>query len=494
MTEQSAHPARLGAIAVRGGAITIGSQAVKVAIHFAGIFVLARLLDQTDFGLIAMATAIVGLGEILRDFGLSSAAVQSQTLTDDQRTNLFWLNSCVGLCLALVSFATAPAIGALFNDERLVVISGAVGASFLLNGIQTQFQAELMRQMRFWRLSWTDLASLLAGLATAVVLAASGLGYWALVGQILAVAASRLVLRVSVCDWKPGWPVRRVSVRGLVRFGWQVTATQLLVYSSSNIDRVMLGIRTTPAVVGLYQQSFQLVMTPISQVFPPLMGVALPVLSRTSSDFSTFNRYVRNAQVALGYPLIFIYSVAIGGAEPIVSILLGDSWQGAVPFIRILAIAGCFQSVAYVAYWVFLARGLTASNLRYALVVRPIVVALVIIGSNFGAIGIAVFYALGIALSWPLSILWLKRATPISARSMFVGGTRILAVGALAACAASALSTATRLYSGSSLAALVAAALGSGVVFAGAYLFRPVRKDFSLIRSWVSPSSWMRKS
>lgn len=48
-----------------------------------------------------------GVAEILRDFGLSAAAVQAKHVSREQRDNLFWINSGIGLMLSVVVFATA---------------------------------------------------------------------------------------------------------------------------------------------------------------------------------------------------------------------------------------------------------------------------------------------------------------------------------------------------------------------------------------------------
>ena len=89
----------LGSKAVRGGGATLLGQLVKVFLQLAGLVVLGRILSPTDFGLVAMVTAIVGVADVIRDAGLSSAAIQAKSLSAGQRNNLFWLNSGIGLAL-----------------------------------------------------------------------------------------------------------------------------------------------------------------------------------------------------------------------------------------------------------------------------------------------------------------------------------------------------------------------------------------------------------
>ena len=86
----------LGRIAARGGAVTVAGQIARIGVQMTSVVVLARLLTPHDYGVVAMVLAVIGVGELLRDFGLSSAAIQAPVLTRGQQTNLFWINTGLG--------------------------------------------------------------------------------------------------------------------------------------------------------------------------------------------------------------------------------------------------------------------------------------------------------------------------------------------------------------------------------------------------------------
>ncbi|HEX2083580.1 MAG TPA: oligosaccharide flippase family protein, partial [Xanthomonadaceae bacterium] len=100
----------LGRIAAGGALVTMGGQLLKIAVQFGGVVLLARLLTPRDYGLVTMVLAIVCVGEVLRDFGLSSAAIQARHLSRAQRDNLFWINTAIGCVLAAVVFVFAGRI------------------------------------------------------------------------------------------------------------------------------------------------------------------------------------------------------------------------------------------------------------------------------------------------------------------------------------------------------------------------------------------------
>ena len=83
----------LARTATRGASVTLVAQAVKLVFQVVSIVVLARLLTPSDYGLVAIVLVVVGFGELFRDFGLSTAAIQAKSLSVVQRDNLFWLNN-----------------------------------------------------------------------------------------------------------------------------------------------------------------------------------------------------------------------------------------------------------------------------------------------------------------------------------------------------------------------------------------------------------------
>ena len=95
----------LGTTAARGSAITLGGQWVKFLIQFTSIAVLARVLSPDDFGKMAMVMAVVGAATVIGDFGLSLASVQASEISENQRSNLFWINTAIGLLLTVLVFA-----------------------------------------------------------------------------------------------------------------------------------------------------------------------------------------------------------------------------------------------------------------------------------------------------------------------------------------------------------------------------------------------------
>lgn len=398
----------LGRLAARGALITMGGQGCKILLQFGGIIILARLLSPGDYGLLAMVIAVVGIGEVLRDFGLSSAAIQASSVSAAQRSNLFWINSAIGLALAVAVFAAAPWIAVFYGQPLLEPIAQVLALTFLLNGLATQFRAQLNRDMRFGRLAMVEIAGQAVGLAAGVVLALRGHGYWALVAQQLSHALTMLVLFAALSGWLPGLPRRGAGMGSFLRYGWNLMLTQLIGYLSRNVDALIIGQRFGAEALGLYNRAYQVLMLPLNQINAPATTIALPVLSRLQAEPARYNAFLLHGQAALLHLVVAVFAFACAQAEPLILLVLGAQWAEAVPIFQVLAIGGAFQAASYATYWVFLSKGLTGSQLRYVMLTRVVIIAAILAGSRWGVLGVAVAYSASLGFKWLAGLYWIR--------------------------------------------------------------------------------------
>jgi PST family polysaccharide transporter len=447
----------LGGRAARGAFMSLVGQGLRVALQLLSIVILSRLLGPGDYGLLAMVLAVIGVADVFRDLGLSTAAIQARTLCG-------------------LAFVAAPLLAEFYGRAELVDMTRALSLTFVLSGLATQYRVGLTRELRFGRLAAIDVAAPLLGLAAAVPLALGGAGYWALVAQQLAQYAALAVLVIAAGRWLPGRFDGRVPMDGMLRFGWNMVGSQLLGYGAANIDSLVIGTRFGADALGLYNRAFQLVMTPLGQLRGPSTQVALPVLSSLHDDHDRHASFLRRGQLALGYTLVVGLALVVGAAEPVTAVFLGDRWQEVPPLLRLLALAGMFQTLAFVGYWVYLSRALTGALVRFSLFDTAVRAVLILVGMHWGVVGVAAGYALAPALTWPVSLWWLSRLAPLPARHLTAGALRILGVSAVVAGAAWLTSGA--LDAAPPWLALIAACAAGATVYAaiGAAV-TPVRRD-----------------
>lgn len=419
--------------AMRGGAITVVGQGARYVIQLVSVVVLARLLSPEDFGLIAMVAVVLALGDLLRDFGLPTAALRAPTLSQPQASNLFWLNGALGATVGALVALSAPAVVWVFGEPMLGVLTPVLASTLLLGGVQAQIQVQLARQMSWMALALTDLLSPIVGLLCAVLAAQAGWGPWSLVVQAIATSATLLASRAIAARWVPSLPSRATSVREIVGLGGHVGGAQLLSYAASNVDSLVIGNQYGASSLGFYSRAFQLVAVPVTGLLGPLTNVVLPLAARAKAAGIDSCRSMIRVQVVTSAAVSGLLAVVWAAADPLIPLALGDKWAPSIDLFRILAVGSAVQVLSNVSYWTFLSEGRGRDLLRYNLVTKPMVIVLVCLGGMFGAVGVAVGYSLGLILSWPINLVWLKRSVQQPIRPFLCSGMTVIGVAAAAA-------------------------------------------------------------
>jgi PST family polysaccharide transporter len=421
--------------AKRGGAITVGGQLIKMVVQFAGLVAYSHLLTPREVGLIAMLTVFIALGDLIRDFGLSQAAIQTAKLTQGQASNLFWSNTLIGIALTAALILGSPAVADMYSEPALRSLAPWVAVSFIMTGIQTQFQVRLARDLRFVALTTTDAASQLIGLIAGLIGAMNGAGPWSLVIQMLVVYGSLLVQRAAIAGWWPGRPRREPGMGALYMFGLQSGLANLLHYIAYNTDSYIIGIRWGASALGVYNRAFNMFTVPAGQLLAPLINVALPIMSRRRHEGGDFYPLLWKAQVAISATLTMLFAVVAAAAKPIVHIVLGPQWAEAATLLSILSIGGAVQILSNMAFWAFLASGNTRQLLLSGLVTRSQLAACTALGSLGGLEGVAWGFTTGLSISWFISLAWLKRCDAMPVSQFLRSGLHVVGCGLLSGAA-----------------------------------------------------------
>jgi len=419
---------------IRGGFAKICSQGAGFVVRMGSLMILARLLDPKDFGLVGMVTAVIGVFNLFRDFGLSAAAVQrNTTVTREQASTLFWVNILVGAILGLLSFAIAPFAVLFYHETRLFGITAALASGFLFNAAGVQHSAMLEREMRFSTLSVIDIISLLTSVLVGIGMALHGYGYWALVATTTVAPLVYTVCVWLTTAWVPGRPHRGVGVCSMMRFGGTLTLNGLVMYIATNFEKVLLGRFWGAEAIGVYGRAYQLVNMPNDNLNSAASGVAFAALSRLQDDPPRFRSYFLK-----GYALVLSLTVPVTVAcalfaKDMISVFLGPKWQSAVTVVSLLAPTTLAFATINPLGWLLMSLGLVGRGLRMALVFAPFMIAGYLIGLPYGPRGVAFAYSAMMTLSVIPMIAAAVRGTVISVRDVLLTVSRPLLSGIVTA-------------------------------------------------------------
>lgn len=398
----------------RGGAVTLTSQAVRVALRTGSIMILARLLTPNEFGIVAMATMFTGLLEMFKDAGLSAAAVQQETISHEQMSALFWVNLTVGGLLALVTAAVAPVLASFYQQPDLNGITLWLSLTFLLTGAAVQHQVILQRNMSFGVLAVIEIVALLLSVSIGVIMALLHAGLWALVGMALALPLANSIGLWVATGWIPDPPRRVSSVKPLLRFGGTFMVNTFVIYIAYNLDKVLLGKVWGAEQLGIYGRAYQLANMPTENVNSAIGRVAFPALARVQNDPIRLKNYFLNGYaIFLSLVIPITFSCALMSND-IVDVFLGAAWNEAAPIFRLLAPTILAFALINPFAWLMVSSGQVVRSLKIACMITPTVILGYVIGLQAGPQGVAAGFSIAMLLIVVPMILWAKHGTLIS--------------------------------------------------------------------------------
>lgn len=470
---------------MRGAGLIIVSQGIRVVVQFLSVVVLSHLLTPDDFGLVAMVLVFIAFGDMLRDLGMTTVGLQRKRLSHQQASNLFWINSLLGLSTATLLTLSTGLLVALYDDSRLWLVVPALSPFLLINGIAAQIRVQLARRMRFVSIALADTLPQLLNFAVTAALALAGWDYWSIICGMLVASLASLIGIWTACSWWPTRPRRDGSSRKMLKDGGGFGLAMALTFLSQNADTALVGIRWNSSVLGIYTRGYQLLSLPISQVMGPLTQVVIPTINRAETHGYTSESILRRIQFAFGFITIWIFVTTGAIAEWIIPTLLGEDWRQVASLFQIFAIGGLASSFAQTNYWRVVLENKGLQLAYFNMVSKSIAVGLIAAASFISLNAIAYAVSLTLFVNWIGGLIWFRRASHWSSWEYFLESLRLVIPGAVALILGVG---AMKLWSGESqptVAVGIAAAIS--LVYVGGILVSPggaseMRATLTMIR------------
>lgn len=407
---------------VRGASYMSMARIGGLVLRIGSTGVLARMITQSDFGLIGMTAVFTNFLAIFMDVGLSQATIQRPKVNHRQISTLFWINVALAVMIAAVFAGAAPLIAMFYKTPLLVTIIPVLALSFIFGGLGLQHSALLTRNMRYSLLSIAEIGSSASGVAVAVVMAKMGMGYWALVGLALAPAIVKTAILWMALRWVPSLPSRGTGVRSMLRFGGDVLGFNVVNYFSRQAGSLLIGRYCGANPLALYDRANSLLLMPLGQINGPLGAVSIPALSRLQNEPERFARYYLNAILLICALCIPVVAGLTLFSDQVVLLWLGKKWMNTAEIFRLLGAAALIGGISNPAGWLLIALGDTKRYRTMGIVNSLIIVAAFIAGTFLGPKedgqqgslrGVAIAYSLAMVLNFIPYWAWSLKGTPV---------------------------------------------------------------------------------
>ncbi|CCY49864.1 MULTISPECIES: lipopolysaccharide biosynthesis protein [Bacteroides] len=312
----------------------LGTQAVQFIVSI----ILARLLCPEDFGTIALLGVFISLSNLLIDSGFGNALIQRKNIDDIDCSSVFYLNIGVSLIIYLIVFLCAPFVASFYKIPQLTILLRVLSLQIIFMAFGCVQQSMLVREMKFNLNFYINITGAICSSITGVCMAYTGFGVWSIVSSQLVGRFCSLIGLWLLVGWRPKVQFSFIRIRELFSYGSKILVGSIIIVLYNNLYNIVIGKRYTAADLGYYNRGQLLPNTIIDAAANSVNGVLFPALSSLQNDKERHKMVIRRSERMISFVVFFLAAMMFALAPNVISLLLGEKWLPAVPFMRIVCI------------------------------------------------------------------------------------------------------------------------------------------------------------
>lgn len=363
-------------------------------IYLISSVVLMNIVDPSEYGLIGALTVFIVFSSLLVDSGFGRALLNRKVIEPIEYSSVFYFNIFLGVFLYVILFFSAPYLADIFHDARIEPVSRVLFISLILNALGVVQQIKLTKVADFRGLTKLNLTALLISASIAIFMAIKGYGVWALVAQTIGYAFFRVIFLWIYSNWRPVLRFSFSTLKNSMGLSNKLLLAGLINAVFNNIYPAIIAFFYPNSMrqVGYFTQASKYQDIPFGMLSNTFRSVSMLILPLINSDTERLNRVVSKIMKSLAFLSFPIGFYMILAAEPAFHLLFGDKWNEAIPYFKVLAIAGMFSPFTFILNELYIARERADFFLGLEVVKRVFLVLFIFLLFRFGI--------MGLALSW----------------------------------------------------------------------------------------------
>lgn len=391
--------------AVNGVMWTFAQQFSVQIINFAVQIILARLLSPEIFGLIAMLTIFISIGQSLMDGGMTNSLIRTKNPDQLDYSTVFVTNFIVSFGIYIIVFLLAPLIADFYNQDILKNVLRVFSLTFVIRSFVAVHVAKLTKEMNFKTQMKLQIPSTIVGAIVGIVMAYMGYGVWSLVCLNLTQTIVFTIQNWLFIKWRPTLVFDKERFKYHFNFGYKLTLSGLLDTIYLNLYPIVIGKYFSATRVGFFNQAETMRRFPVQQLASVVDKVTYPLFSNIETDIELKGVYKKTMKLALliTVPMMMILIIM---AKEVFLFLFGEKWLPAVPYFQILSCASIISPLSKYNLNILKVKGRSDLFLKLEVIKKVIGVGAIFVAAPFGLIVLSVSYVLVFYFNIVLNMLF----------------------------------------------------------------------------------------
>ncbi len=349
---------------IHGALLAIAMRWTDRLIGLLSTVILARILVPADFGIIATASVVIALADVLLEMGVYLVLMQTKDPTPAHYDTAWTIRLIQTSIMTVVVLLAAPLAASYFNNPELTAVIRVLAFTFLLEGLENIWIITLQKNQEYTRDFRFMFSKRFAGFIITIALAIATHSYWAMVAGTLGGRITGVILSYAMHPNRPRFSLE--VFREIFSLSQWVWVRSIARYFQERLHQIVVASRESSAVMGTYTLAGQIAAMPTSELLAPLNRVLFPAFVKVKDDLAELKRVFLLAQ---SVQTLIVIPAGVGMtlvAREAVILMLGEKWLPAVPFVEILALLGCFTAITASGFYVLATLGKFRITATYA--------------------------------------------------------------------------------------------------------------------------------
>ncbi|QKN81239.1 colanic acid undecaprenyl disphosphate flippase WzxC [Scandinavium goeteborgense] len=370
---------------------------VIIGLGLVQMTVLARIIDNHQFGLLTVSLVIIALADTLSDFGIANSIIQRKEISHLELTTLYWLNVALGIVVFALVFSLSGVIAEVLHNPDLAPLMRTLSFAFVVIPHGQQFRALMQKELEFSKIGMIETSAVLAGFTFTVVSA----HFWPLAMTAILGYLVNSAVRTLLFGWfgrriyRPGLHFSLASVSSNLRFGAWLTADSIINYVNTNLSTLVLARILGASVAGGYNLAYNVAVVPPMKLNPIITRVLFPAFAKIQDDTAKLrvNFYKLLSVVGIiNFPVLLGLMVVSNNVVPLV---FGEKWVSIVPILQLLCVVGLLRSVGNPIGSLLMAKARVDISFKFNVFKTFLFIPAIIIGGHVaGALGVTLGFLL----------------------------------------------------------------------------------------------------
>ena len=342
---------------------------IMAIVQILRLSILARYLEKSDFGIVAILMLILGFSQLFCDLGFATAIMYKKDITRREFSSLYWLQFGLFILMYLVTTSMSSFLADFYEEKMLISLLPIVMIDLPLKAVGRLYEVMLQKTFQFKLMAIRNIIASLSSLIISVVLAIRGYGVYSLV---LSTLFNTIV--INIWNFVTGYKIfpilfhcSFIEVKSLCKIGIFQTGRLILDYISTKVDIIIMGKMLGTYDLGIYNLAKELILRALDVLNGIANKVALPYFAKMQNNYESLrSNYCKLMRLlsSINIPVCaFMGALSI----PIVEIMYGSNYKEVAPLLSILCVWGMFVVVGNPVSNIVISTGKTKMSFLYTI-------------------------------------------------------------------------------------------------------------------------------